>query len=107
MQVFHFDSEVVIILAQILSHALGQRGDQNAFIALNGAMNFLEQILHLAFGRSHFDLGIYKPGWANHLLDDNALALFHLEIRGRGRDVDHLVQPLFEFIKAQRAVIHG
>src|SRR3984893_2381411 len=57
------------IFGEVLGHALGQRGDQHSFVAFRTDADFFQEIVHLAFYRTHFDLWIDETRRANHLLD--------------------------------------
>ena len=105
VQVAHAHAEVVVVLGQVLGHALGERRDQHA-LALRGAhADLREQVVHLALHRAHLDPGVDQAGGADHLLDHHAARLLQLVGPGRRRDVDHLAEPLLELLEAERPVV--
>ena len=60
---------------------------------------------HLRPGRGDLDLRVQQPGGPDHLLDDLAAGLLQLVRPGRGRDVDHLLDPRLPFLEPQRPVV--
>ena len=66
------------------------------------------QVVDLALGRLHHDLGVDQAGRADDLLDDvvDAAALADLVVAGRRREVDRLADPVDELLPLQRPVVH-
>jgi hypothetical protein len=48
-------------------------------------------VIDLDADRAHLNLGVEEARGADDLLDDDAAGLLHLEVAGRGRDVDRLL----------------
>ena len=93
------------IFGQVLGHALRQRGDQHALVALGAHANFFEQVVDLALDRTNFDLRIDQARRANDLLDDYAAGFRQFVRAGRGGDIDDLVHAVLEFFKGERAIV--
>jgi hypothetical protein len=70
MHVSAFDTHLGVVLGKILSHALGQRGHQDALFAFDSLSNLVQKIVDLAFDRSHLDFRIDQSRRTNDLLDD-------------------------------------
>ena len=105
MNVSGFDAEAVEVLGEFLSHALGQCGDQHAFLVGDGFPDFHHQVVHLVVARFHLDWRVEKACGANHLLDNDALGPFQFVVRGGGADIDGLVHNAVELVVGQRAVV--
>ena len=105
MQIAAAHADFGEIFGEIFGHALGERGDENALVALGADADLLEQVVHLALDRAHFDFGIDQARGANHLLDDNAAGLREFVGAGRGRNVDDLIDAVLEFLESERAII--
>ncbi len=69
------------------------------------SLNLFQQVRHLPLGGMHDDFRVHQPRRADHLLDDFAAGFFKLKFAGRGRDENHLVPHLFEFLELQGAII--
>ena len=68
-------------------------------------LDLADQVVHLAVGRAHRDLGIHQPGRPDQLLHEHAAAALELE-RGRcRRHVDALADAGVELLEAQRPVV--
>ena len=67
-------------------------------------IDFGNQVVDLALCRLYDNLRIYKPGRADHLLDDLS-GFFLFKIPRCGTDKDRLVDMSIEFIEIQRPVV--
>ena len=105
VQVAALHADFGVILGQIFGHALGQRGHQHALAACHALANFVQQVVHLALDRPHFDWRIDQARGPNDLLDHHARRLGQLVRPRRGRDVDHLIHAVLEFFERQRTVV--
>ena len=66
------DADFGVVAGEILGHALGEGGDEDALVALGAVADFGEEIVDLAFDGTDFDFGIDEAGGANDLLDDDS-----------------------------------
>ena len=96
-----------VVAGEIFRHALGQRGDQHALVALGAIANLGEQVVDLAFHRANLDFGIDEAGGPNHLLDDDSRGARQLIRARRCGNVDRLVHAILELLKFERAIVHG
>ncbi len=105
MHVTHADSLFVHVFGQILGHAFRQGGAQRA-IAIGGHFaDFVQQIIHLHFDGTNFDLWVNQAGGADHLFGKNTTCPFHFPFtRGRG-DKNSLRTHQIPFFEFQRTVI--
>ena len=62
VQVAHVDADVAQVIGQFLGGALGERGDEHAFLHVGALAAFLDQIVNLALERLDRDLGIDQSG---------------------------------------------
>ena len=105
VQVAHPHAEVVVVLGQVLGHALGERGHQHALALRRPRADLGQQVVHLALHRPHVDLGVHEAGRADDLLDHDAARLLQLVGPRRRRDVDHLAEPRLELLEVERPVV--
>ena len=66
------NADLGVVAGQVFGHALGERGDQHALIALGAVANLCEEIVDLAFHGANLNFGIDEPGGPDDLLDDHA-----------------------------------
>src|SRR5690606_15552010 len=78
------------VVAEVLGHLLGEGGDEDPLVALDALVDLADEVVDLALGRAHDDLGVDQPGGADDLLDDRGGDL-ELVGAGGGRHEDHLV----------------
>ncbi len=88
----------------MLSHALGQRGDEYALLAIHPNAYLLQNIVNLVGGGTHFHLGVNQACRAHQLLHHLA-GMGFLVVGGRGRDEDDLAHALFKLFKFERTVV--
>src|SRR5208283_5084559 len=105
MHVAAANADLAVILGQVLSHALGQRGDQHALMPLRALANLMQQIIDLPFYRTNFDFGINETRRANDLLYNHTSGFRQLIRPGRRRDINCLVYTVLELFEGQRAII--
>ena len=107
MQIVHFDAFLRQIFAEVLGHALGERGHQHAlFAALHPFLDARDEVVHLAARRQDGDDRVHQAGGADDLFHD-LLAHAALECGRRGRGIYRLVDTFLEFREAQGAVVRG
>ena len=104
VEVAHLDARLPQVLGEVLCHALGERRDEDALIALDAQANLTHEIVDLSCERAHLDLGIEEPRRADDLLSD-LLCLLHLIFSGRRGDVDDLIDARRELLERQRTVV--
>ena len=73
MQVPNTNAQLLIVLRQILRHALGERRDEHALAAVDAGPDLLQQIVDLALDRSYIDRRIGQAGRPDDLFDDDTL----------------------------------
>jgi hypothetical protein len=66
------DADLGVVAGEVLGHALGEGGDEDALVAFGAVADFGEKVVDLAFDGANFDLGIDEAGGADDLLDDDA-----------------------------------
>ena len=66
------DADLGVVAGEVLGHALGEGGDEDALVALGAVADLGEQVVDLAFDGADFDFGIDEAGGADDLLDDDA-----------------------------------
>ena len=93
------------IAVELLGHALGQRGDQDALVALGPYADFLHQVVDLVLGRADLNGRVQQAGRADNLLDDKAFRFFELIVGRCGGDVDALAGDGLEFVESEGTVI--
>src|SRR6266478_2174192 len=93
------------IFRQILSHALGQGGDENALVALRAKANFLEEIVNLALHGADFHLRIDEASGANDLLDKDATGLRQFIWPRSGGNIESLIHAVLELFEGERAIV--
>ena len=104
VQIAHLDAMFVVIVGQLLGHALGQRGDQHPLVLGHPRGDFRQQIVHLAGHRADFHFRVHQAGGAHQLLDHLAGVAGFVVGRGGG-DKNALRHFVFEFFKFQRPVV--
>ncbi len=92
------------VIGKLLCHLLGKRCDEHALAGGHHVVDLSQNVVDLAFGRTHIYLGIQKARGANDLLY-GLLAYALLVITRRGAHVDKLRNTLLKLVKAQWAVI--
>ena len=104
MHIAHLDILVFKIIRQILRHSLRQSGNQHFVFICHFFIYFTNQVVNLAFNRTHFHLWVQKSGRADNLLYPKKFILLFIFSRRRGHK-KHLVYFTFKFFKIQRSVI--
>jgi hypothetical protein len=51
----------LVVLGEVLGHALGQRGDEDALAGLDALADLAEQVVDLALGGADLDDGVDRP----------------------------------------------
>ena len=105
MHVADLEPGLVEIFGQVLGHALGQRGDQDAVAAAHRLPGLVDHVVDLAFDRPHLHRRVDQPGRADHLLGKHAAGAAHLPRARRRRHVDRLRAHRVPFVEAQRPVV--
>ena len=104
MQIFYADVHTFQISGQIFCHPFCQRCDQNLVLRRGFFPYLSDEVVNLAFNRTHNHLGIEKAGRTNHLLRAQYLMLL-LILRGRRRYAEYLIEMVLKFRKGKRTVI--
>ena len=104
VQVADADALLQEVVRQVLGHLLGERGDEHALVLLDAVVDLAQQVVDLAGGRLHDDLGVHQAGRPDDLLD-HPVGDRQLVVAGGGRQVDRLADPLDELLPPQRAVV--
>ena len=105
MQILDFDTTFQQIISKILSHFLGQRSHQRAFVTCHTILDFSKQIIDLPVNRAHIDLRIDQSCRSNNLFD-HTVTQAKLIIARSGGKVDRLADALKEFRPFERSVVH-
>ncbi len=98
--------ELEQVVGEVLGHLLGERGDEHPVAATDPVVDLLDEVVDLALGGLHDDLGVDEAGGAHDLLD-HAVGDLELVGAGRGRQEDHLRHLGHELLEAQRPVVGG
>ena len=104
MQVPRADAGVHQVVGEVLGHALGERGDDDALVGVHAPADLAHQVVHLILGGPHLHLGVDEPRGPDDLLH-HARRVVLLELAGRGRHEHDLPHALEELLKAQRPVV--
>ena len=102
----HPDAAGAEMLRQVLRHALGEGGDQDALVASGPGGNLRRQVVDLAGDGAHLHPGVQQSRGADDLLHHlSGVGLFKLA--GGGGDVHRLGKTLLKLLEPQRPVIEG
>ena len=104
MQVVHANAHLQQVVRQLLRHALGQRGHQDALALIHTFPHLLKEVINLAPRLLHLNGGVQEAGRSDDLLNRQRAKLMLVWAR-RGRDEDHLVGALRELVEVQRSVV--
>ena len=104
VQIPHLDTVVGQVVGQLLGHAFGEGCDEYALVLVNTNANFLQHIVHLVNGGSHFHLGVNQTCGPDHLLYHFACVGFFV-IGGSGRHKNALTHFGFELFEFQRPIV--
>jgi hypothetical protein len=104
VQIAHPHAGLGEVVGEFFGHLLGQRGHQDALVALGPRADLFEQVVDLPLGRLDDDLRVDEAGRADDLLD-HAVCDAHLVLAGCGREIDGLADAVFELVPLQRAVV--
>ena len=107
MQIPHLDAGLGHVLGQILRHALGQRGDQDAAALGDHDPAFRQKVVDLALDRTDLGHRIDQSGRPDHLFREHPLDPVELPGPGRGADMDGLRAELLPFVETQRTVVQA
>ncbi len=64
MHVAAAHADLGVVAGEIFGHALGERGDEHAFVALGAVADLGEQVVDLAFDGADLDLRDRRGRWA-------------------------------------------
>jgi hypothetical protein len=67
----------------------------------------MQEIVDLPANGPHFHCGVGQSSWTNHLFDHDASCLRQFVRTWRRGHIDQLIGPLLEFLKSERAIVHG
>ena len=105
MQVFDFDATLQKIIRQVLSHLLGERGDEHTLVSVHTVLDLRKQIIDLPVNRTHVNLRVDKTGRTNDLFDDS-IAQTKFVVARRCRQIYRLADAFLEFRPFERSVVH-
>ena len=69
VQVAHPHAELEEVLGEVFGHLLGEGGDEDALVGLGPRLDLVHEVVDLALGGLHHDLGVDEPGGPHDLLD--------------------------------------
>ena len=119
VQVPHAEPVLLIVLREVLGHALGEGGDQRALVALGARAHLGHEVVHLGPRRADGDLRVHQAGGPDDLLGhrpplpgvprSGALPARERELVGAGRrgHVEGLRHQRRELLEGQGAVVEG
>ena len=107
MNVTALDAQSIQVFREFLSHAFGQRRDQDPFVFSQGFPNFYDEVVHLMVARPDFNGGVKESCRPNDLLDHDSFGTLQLKIGRGGADVDGLVDDAVEFVMGERTVVQS
>ena len=107
VQVADAHARLLIVLREVLGHALGEGGDEHPLLALGPGADLVQEIVHLVARGAHGDPRIHQACRADDLLDHGVPRLLQLVGVGGGRDVDRLPHARRELVEVQRPVVEG
>src|SRR6185437_891738 len=101
------DADLGVVVGEVLGHALGEGGDEDALADLGARADLGEEVVDLALDGADLDLGGAEAGGADDLFDDDAGGFGEFVGAGRGGDVNDLAGARLELLELERAVVHG
>ena len=101
------DADLGVVVGEVLGHALGEGGDEDALVDGGAVADLGEEVVDLAFDGADFDLWVDEAGGADDLFDDYAGGFGEFVGAGGGGDVDDLAGAGLELLEAEGAVVHG
>ena len=107
MHVAAADADLGVVVGEVLGHALGEGGDEDALVDGGAGADLGEEVVDLALDGADFYLRVDEAGGADDLLDDDAGGFGEFVGAGRGGDVDDLAGAGLELLELERAVVHG
>ena len=119
VQVAHAQAVLLVVLGEVLGHALGQRGDEDPLVALGPRAHLRHEVVHLGARGPHGDLRIHEPGGPDDLLGDRPTfprlarprplpaGQGQLVRSRRGRDVEGLADEHRELLERERPIVEG
>ena len=107
MHVAAADADLGVVVGEVLGHALGESGDEDALVDCGAGADLGQEVVDLALDGADFDLRVDQAGGADDLFDDDAGGLGEFVRAGRGGDVDNLAGAGLELLELERAVVHA
>jgi len=92
------------VVGEVLGHALRERRDQHALVLLDARRDLVHEVVDLALGGPHLDLGVDQPGRPDELLGD-VDAVGKLELARRRTHEDDLRHLGEELVDAERPIV--
>ncbi len=99
MEVANLNSQIVVILRQILRHPLCQGCYQHSSPLGDLSTNLPQEVIDLPFRRYDINVRIHQPRRPDDLFHNIMTCMFEFIGAGSGRHIDHLIETLFEFHK--------
>ena len=106
VQVPHPDAELDQVVGEVLRHLLRERGDQHPLVGLGPQVDLGDEVVDLALGGLHDDLGVDEARSAARSARRPGSRCSSSYALGRRRHEDELVHLLDELLEAQRPVVH-
>ena len=93
------------VIGEIFRHPLGESRDEHPLAFPLAEANLVEEIVHLAAHRTHFDFRIDEAGRPNDLLDNRSFGEPQLGLTRRRGDVERARSQRKELVEHQRPVV--
>ena len=105
VHILDFDAEAVHVLAQLLSHALGEGRHQHSVAHFHPLVYLVQQVVNLVNAGANIDFRVEQASGADNLLHYYAAGLSQLVVRRRSRHIYRLLIHTLELVKGQRPVV--
>ena len=105
VDVFAAYAEVDEVGGHLFGHAFGEGGYEYAFVFGDGFFYFVEEVVDLADGGTHFDNGVEKTGGTDDLFYHNAFGFVEFVVGRGSADVDGGACDGVEFVVGEGAVV--
>ena len=99
-------ADLGVVVGEVLGHALGEGGDEDALVFADAVADFREQVVDLSLYRADFNRRIDQAGGTDDLFYDHASRLGEFVRAGSSGDVDDLPGAAFELVELERPVVH-
>ena len=107
VEIADVNADIAQVIGEFLGSALGEGGDQDAFVLFDAFARLFDQIIDLAAEGFDGDFRVNEAGGADNQFGDLVLAPGQFPGPGSGAHVECLVLEGLEFIEAEGTVIEG